>query len=129
MDCLRRWNDEAATHSRTETASKVAYNWLRHVHCSSSNWVLGYGGSRTICGPLYISETAKFRKLNLKITLNMVKYPRWIQKLLYYTILHEVGRHIHFRQMSICLRQTTANNCKTAFSLHVVESTSDDYSF
>ena len=26
-------------------------------------------------------------------------------------------------------RQTTANNCKTAFSLHVVESASDDYSF
>ena len=25
--------------------------------------------------------------------------------------------------------QTMANNCKTAFSLHVVESTSDDYSF
>jgi len=25
--------------------------------------------------------------------------------------------------------QTTANNCKTAFSLHVVESVSDDYSF
>ena len=29
-----------------------------------------------------------------------------------------------------CLpRQTTANNCKTAISLHVVESASDDYSF
>ena len=26
-------------------------------------------------------------------------------------------------------RQTTANNCKTAFSLHVVESVSDDYNF
>ena len=26
-------------------------------------------------------------------------------------------------------RQTTANNCKTAFSLHVVESASDDYNF
>jgi len=25
--------------------------------------------------------------------------------------------------------QTTANNCKTAFSLHVVESASDDYNF
>ena len=25
--------------------------------------------------------------------------------------------------------QTTANNCKTALSIHVVESASDDYSF
>jgi len=25
--------------------------------------------------------------------------------------------------------QTTDNNCKTAFSLHVVESASDDYNF
>ena len=32
-DCLRRWNDEAATHSGTQTAStKVARNWLTHVH-------------------------------------------------------------------------------------------------
>ena len=59
----------------------------------------------------------------------MVKYPLWIQKLLYYTIQHEASRHIDFRQMSISPRQTTANNCKTAFSLHVVESASDDYSF
>ena len=58
----------------------------------------------------------------------MVKYPLWIQKLLYYTIQHESGRHIDFRHMSISPRQTTANNCKTAFSLHVVESASDDYS-
>ena len=58
----------------------------------------------------------------------MVKYPRWIQKILYYTIQHEGGRHI-FQQMSISVRQTTANNCKTAFCLHVVESASDDYSF
>ena len=49
--------------------------------------------------------------------------------LLYYTTKHEGGRHIDFRQISISLRQTTANNCKTAFSLHVVESASDDYSF
>ena len=26
-------------------------------------------------------------------------------------------------------RQTTANNCKTAFSLHVVKSASNDYNF
>jgi len=31
----------------------------------------------------------------------MVKYPRWVQKLLYYTTQHEDGRHIDFRQMSI----------------------------
>jgi len=42
----------------------------------------------------------------------------------YYTIQHEGGHHIDFWQM-----QTTANNCKTAFSLHVVESASDDYNF
>jgi len=59
----------------------------------------------------------------------MVKYPLWIQKLLYYTIQHKAGLHINFRQMSISLRQTAANNCKTAFSLHVVESARDDYSF
>jgi len=59
----------------------------------------------------------------------MVKYPHWIQKLLYSTIQHEGGRHIDFRQMSLSPRQTTANNCKTAFSLHVIESASDDYSF
>jgi len=47
----------------------------------------------------------------------------------YYTIEHEGGRHIDFPQMSISLGQTTANNCKTAFSLHVVESTSEDYNF
>jgi len=55
----------------------------------------------------------------------MVKYPLWVQKLLYYTIQHEGGRHIDFRPP----RQTTANNCKTAFSLHVVASASDDYNF
>jgi len=58
----------------------------------------------------------------------MVKYPLWVQKL-YYTIQHEDGRHIDFQQMSTSPRQTTANNCKTAFSIHVVESASDDYSF
>jgi len=59
----------------------------------------------------------------------MVKYTLWIQNLLYYTTQHEGGRHIHFRQMSISPRQTTANNRKTAFSLHVVESANNDYNF
>jgi len=45
----------------------------------------------------------------------MVKYPLWIQKLLYYTTQHEGGRHIDFGQMSISPRQITANNCKTAY--------------
>ena len=29
----------------------------------------------------------------------------------------------------LSLGQTTANNCKMAFSLHVVDSASDDYNF
>ena len=32
-----------------------------------------------------------------------------------------------FGKISIYPGQRTANNCKTAFSLHVVESASDDY--
>ena len=59
----------------------------------------------------------------------MVKYPLWIQKLLSYTVQHEVGRHIHFRQKCLSPGQSTANNFKAAFSLHVVVSASDDYSF
>jgi len=59
----------------------------------------------------------------------MVKYPCWVKKLLYYRIQHEGGRHIDFRQMSVSLGQATANNCKTAFILQVVESASDDYNF
>jgi len=39
---------------------------------------------------------------------------------------HEGSRHVDFREMSIFPGQTTANNCKTTFSLHVVESASDD---
>ena len=72
-----------------------------------------------------ISETARARKLSLKIPLDVVKYPLWVNTLLYYKIVHEGGRH----KMSVYLGQTTANNCKTAFSLRVVKSASDDYSF
>jgi len=43
----------------------------------------------------------------------MVKYSLWVKKLLYYTIQHDGGCHIDFRQMSISPTQTTANNCKT----------------
>jgi len=46
----------------------------------------------------------------------------------YYTIQHEGGHHIDFSHVYISGR-TTANNCKTAFSLHVVESASDDNNF
>jgi len=37
------------------------------------------------------------------------------------------GRHIEFRKMSVSLRQTTGNDYKTGFSLHVVENVCDDY--
>ena len=58
----------------------------------------------------------------------MVKYPHWVQN--YYTIRHNM-RTAAILIFDKCLspRQTTANNCKTAFSLHVVESASDDYNF
>jgi len=56
------------------------------------------------------------------------KVPALDTKIIYYTIQHEGGRHIDVRQMSISPRHTTANNCRTAFSLHV-ESANDDYSF
>jgi len=61
----------------------------------------------------------------------MVKHPFWVQKLLHYTIQHEGGHHIDFRHMSTCISagQTTADNCKMAFSLHVIDSASDDYIF
>jgi len=45
-----------------------------------------------------ISETTIARKLNLKIPLDVVKYSLWVHKLSYYTIYHEGGRHIDFRQ-------------------------------
>ena len=43
-----------------------------------------------------ILETTRARKMNLKIPLDVVKYSLWVQKLLYYTIQHEGGRHIDF---------------------------------
>jgi len=70
----------------------------------------GAGPLNVNLGPPDISQT-RARKLNLKMPLDMVKYPFWVQKLLYYTIQHEGGRHIDFRQMSISpgrLRLTTA---------------------
>ena len=75
--------------------------------------------------PPIISESTRARKLNLKIPLD--KVPVLGTKII--TLQHEGGRHIDFREMSISPGQTTANNCKTAFSLHVVENASDDYNF
>jgi len=59
----------------------------------------------------------------------MVKYLHWVQKN-YYIIRHNM-RTTAILIFDKCLspNQTTANNCKMAFSLHVVESASDDYNF
>jgi len=57
----------------------------------------------------------------------MVKYPFWVQKIITLYDTTWGNRRIQFRQMSISPGQT--NTCKTAFSLHVVESVGDDYSF
>jgi len=46
-----------------------------------------------------------------------------------FTIRDDGSRHIGIRKLSKSSRQTTGNNCKTAFSLHVVDSVSDDYNF
>jgi len=48
----------------------------------------------------------------------------------YYIIRHNMGTAaILIFDKCLSPRQTTANICKTAFSLHVVESASDDYNF
>jgi len=41
----------------------------------------GTGPPNVNLGPSDISETTTARKLNLKIPLDMVKYPHWVQKL------------------------------------------------
>jgi len=56
------------------------------------------------------------------------KVPFWVQKLLCYTIQHEGGRILTFDKC-LYLRSMANNNCKTDFSLHVVESAIDDYNF
>jgi len=64
----------------------------------------------------------------------MAKYPFLVQKVLHYTIQHEGGRHVDFRQMPyirgrLC-RLTTARRLSAYMSfLHVVENASDDYNF
>jgi len=59
------------------------------------------GPNNVNLGPPIILETTGAKKLNLKIPLDMVKYPLWVEKLLYYTIQHDGSCHIDFRQMSI----------------------------
>ena len=58
----------------------------------------------------------------------MVQYPFWLQKKII-TLYNMRAAAILTREMSISPGQTMANNCKTAFSLHVVESASDNYNF
>jgi len=68
----------------------------------SARWRPGGAGPPNVnLGPLDASETSTARKLNLKIPFDMVKYPHWVQKFLYYTTQHEDGRHIDFRRMFI----------------------------
>ena len=98
----------------------------------SARWSPGGAGPPNVnLGPPDISETTRARKLNLKIPLDMVKYPYYrIRYKNYYIIRHNI-RTAAILIFDKCLspRHTTANNCKTAFSLHVVESASDDYNF
>ena len=64
-----------------------------------------------------VEQIVDSQKVELKNTIRYGKVPALDTKIiLYYTIQHEGGCHIDFRQMS---RQTTANNCKTAFSLYM----------
>ena len=75
---------------------------LRVQNFFSARWRPGGAGPPNVnLGPPDILETIRARKLNLKIPLDVVKYPLWVQKLLYYTTQREGGRHIDFRQMSI----------------------------
>ena len=77
----------------------------------------------------FLPNLVSRKVLELESLILKYQYPLWVQKLLCYTIQHEGTRHIDFRQMSVSPGQTTANDCKTAFHLHVFESASDDYSF
>ena len=58
----------------------------------------------------------------------MVKYPLWIQKK-DYIIRYNMTAAAILIVDNVYPRQTTANNCNTAFSLHVAKSASDDYNF
>ena len=85
----------------------------------------GHGPLNVNVGPPNIAETTTARKLNLKIPLDVVKYPHLVQKLLYYTTLHEDGRHIDFRQMSIseAVRLTTARRLSAYMSSRALATT------
>jgi len=86
-----------------ETLQLYRYGQVLGVCQTFSAWGLrgAQGPLMYIWDPPIISETTGARKLKLKTQLDVVKYPLWVQKLLYYTTQHEGGRHIDFRQMSI----------------------------
>jgi len=62
----------------------------------------GTGAPNVNLGPPDISETTRARKLNLKIPLDVVKYPLWVQKLLYYDTTW--GRPPYWLSTNVCLR-------------------------
>jgi len=107
--------------SHVNGATKVKlYNYmgigkyLRCVKLSARGRPEGAGPLNVNLGLPDISETTKAKKLNLKIPLNVVKYPLWVQKLLYYIRYNSRAAAIDFRRMSVSPGQT---NCKTVFSL------------
>jgi len=61
----------------------------------------GAGPLNVKLGPPDISETTRARKLKLQITLDMVNYPLWVQKLLSPT-KEEVNAFARVR-LSVCL--------------------------
>jgi len=77
-----------------------------------------------------MSENTRAKKLNLKIPLDMVKYPLWVQKLLFirYSMraaaILTFDKCLHLRGR---LRLTAARRLSAC--LHVVESASDEYIF
>ena len=59
--------------------------YLRVYKNFSARGIWGVQGPKSKFGtPPIISETTRARKLNLKLPLDMVKYPLWIEKLLLY---------------------------------------------
>jgi len=97
------------------------------VQYFSAKWRPGGAGPPNVnLGPLISRKTTRARKLNLKIPVDMVKYPLWVQKLLYYTIQHEGGRHIDFRQclyLRGSLRLTTARRLSAYMSSKALATT------
>ena len=88
----------------------------------------GAGPPNVNFGPFDISETIRARKLNLKIPLDVVKYPLWVQKY----IMQYNMRAAAILTFDKCLylrgrlRLTTARRLSASC---IVESASDDYMF